>query len=311
MHITLRQLRIFEAVARHGSMTRAAAEMHLTQPGVSMHMRQLEELVGVALFEREGRKPRLTEAGEELRIYAQRFAAQTLELELVMEQFRRLEHGVLRLAVVSTASYFVPPLIARLSERNPAMQISLQVGNRESVLAALTDRRVHLAITGQPPADHDLVAQHFMDNPLVVIAPPRHRFARMRALSMQDLAQETLVLREAGSGTRAAVERHFREHHLAIRPGCQLNTNEAIKQAVQAGLGLGVVPEQTIELEREHGRLVVLPVAGFPILRRWYFVHRRDRPLSPTGIALCDLLLGRDSNQPVGGRRTRTAMATG
>jgi DNA-binding transcriptional LysR family regulator len=291
MHITLRHLRIFEAVARFSSISRAANELHLTQPAVSMQIKQLEDQIGLPLLEQIGKRLFLTEAGAELRIHAQRFAAQTLEMNAAMDQFRDLSRGWLRLAVVSTANYFLPPFIVSLSERHPGMRISLQVANRESVLAALADNRTDLAITGQPPESADLVGHPFMDNPLVVIAARTHVLAGAGAISMARLARETLVVREPGSGTRAAIERHFAEHGLDYLPGCELNTNEAIKQAVQAGLGLGVVSAQTIDLELETRRLVVLTVEGFPLIRRWYLVHRREKRLSAAALAFRELLL--------------------
>lgn len=291
MQITLRLLRIFESVARHGSMSRAAEEMHLTQPAVSMQMKQLEEQIGVPVLEQNGRRLFLTEAGLELRIHAQRFAAQTLELQSAMEQFRGLERGALRIAVVSTANYFLPPIIAAYSERYPGVRISLQVANRESVLASLVEHRTDIAITGEPPQGVEVDAQRFMDNPLVVIANPHHPLARLDHVRLSSLRRERLVVREAGSGTRAATERHFAQHKVDFILGCELNSNEAIKQAVQAGLGLGVVSMQTIKLEVETQRLVVLPVHSFPIVRHWFIVHRRDKRMSAASQAFRDLLL--------------------
>jgi DNA-binding transcriptional LysR family regulator len=300
MHITLRQLRIFEAVARFSSISRAATELHLTQPAVSMQVKQLEDQIGLPLLEQIGKRLFLTEAGAELRTHAQRFAAQTLEMTAAMDQFRALQRGWLRLAVVSTANYFLPPLIVSLSERHPGMRISLQVANRESVLAALADNRTDLGVTGQPPDSADLIGQRFMDNPLVVIAAPTHPLAAAGPISMARLARETLVVREPGSGTRAAIERHFAEHGLEYHPGCELNTNEAIKQAVQAGLGCGVVSEQTIDLELETRRLVVLPVEGFPLIRGWYIVHRCEKRLSAAALAFRELLLAQTAVPPRG-----------
>jgi DNA-binding transcriptional LysR family regulator len=304
MHITLRQLRIFEAVARHSSISRAAREMHLTQPAVSMQVKQLEQQIGLPLLEQIGKRLFLTEAGLELRRHAQRFAQQTQELQTAMEQFRGLQRGRLRLAVVSTANYFLPPLIAALTRAHPGMHISLQVGNRESVLAALSDNRADMAVTGQPPDQEDLVGEHFLDNPLVVIASPSHPLSALAQISLERLAAETLVVREPGSGTRAAVERHLAAHSLDCKAGCELNTNEAIKQAVQAGLGLGVVSAQTVELELELRRLVILPVATFPIIRRWYLVHHRDQRLSAAAVAFRDLLVGNRTEKPAARRRT-------
>ena len=291
MHITLRQLRIFEAVARHSSISRAASEMHLTQPAVSMQMKQLEEQIGLPLLEQIGKRLYLTEAGLELRTHAQRFAAQTHELKMAMDEFRGLQRGFLGLAVVSTANYFLPNLLASLSERHPGMRISLQVANREAVLAALADNRTDLAITGQPPDNVELTARPFKDNPLVVIAAPSHALAQADFVPSRQLAGETFVVREPGSGTRAVIDRHFAQLGVDYAKGCEFNTNEAIKQAVQAGLGLAVVSRQTIELELETRRLVVLPVEGFPILRRWYVVHRSDKRMSAAAAAFMELLV--------------------
>jgi DNA-binding transcriptional LysR family regulator len=299
MQITLRQLRIFESVARHSSMSRAAEELHLTQPAVSMQMKQLEEQIGVPLLEQKGRRLYLTEAGQELRGHAQRFTAQTIELQSAMDQFRGVERGLLRIAVVSTANYFLPPLIAAYTERYPGVRISLQVANRETVLAALADHRTDIAITGEPPEGVDLEAQQFMDNPLVMIAHPSHRLAGLSQVSLARLREERLVVREPGSGTRAATERHFTEHKVDYLFGCELSSNEAIKQAVQAGLGLGVVSLQTIELELETKRLAVLPVESFPIVRHWFIVHRREKRLSAACQAFRDLLLSQVAPPPL------------
>ena len=297
LHLTLRQLRVLEEVARHRSMSRAAEALHLTQPAVSMQIKQLEERVGMALIEQVGRRLFLTDAGAELAEHARRIGIQVAEAESALNQLRGLERGQLRLAVVSTANYVVPRLIASFSARHPGVHISLQVANREAVLAALADNRTDLAITGQPPEGSDVVAQHFMDNPLVVIAPPTHPLARSRRVELAQLRQEVLLVREAGSGTRAAMERFFIERGLELRTGSELGTNEAIKQAVQAGLGLGVISAQTIELELETGRLVVLPVEGFPILRHWYVVHRTQKRLSAAAQAFRTHLL---SHNPAG-----------
>ena len=301
MNITLRQLRIFEAVARHSSISRAASEVHLTQPAVSMQIKQLEEQIGLPLIDQIGKRLFLTEAGQELRGHAEKIAASMAGLNAAMDQFRDLERGMLRLCVVSTANYFLPPLIADFHERYPGVRLSLTVENRDAVLAALADNRTDLAVTGLLPGGVDVVAQRFMDNPLVVIAPPEHRLAAETHIPAARLGEETLVVREPGSGTRAAMERYFADLGVEYRPGCELSTNEAIKQAVQAGVGLGIVPAQTVELEQHVGRLVILPVEGFPIIRHWFVVHRTDRRLSSAAQAFRDLLLGQ--NQAKGLRR--------
>ena len=298
MHITLRHLSLFEAVATSGSISRAAAEMHLTQPAVSMQMKQLEDQVGLPLLEQIGKRMFLTEAGQELRGHARQIAERMIELNAAMDQFRGLERGLLRLAVVSTANYFLPNLIAQFSARHPGVRVSLQVANREFVLSALADNSTDLAIIGRPPEGSHVVAQPFMHNPLVVIAAPSHPLANGSDIPLQRLENETLVVREAGSGTRAAMERYFAEHGVGFRPGCEVGTNEAIKQAVRAGLGLGVVPAQTIELELQTRCLVVLPVAGFPIVRQWYVVHRSQKRLSAAAATFRELLLGLNPPAP-------------
>jgi molybdate transport repressor ModE-like protein len=297
MQITLRQLRIFEAVARHGSISRAADELGLTQPAVSMQIKQMEDQLGLVFVEQVGKKFALTDAGQELCYYAARIGKQTAEMLTSMEQFRGLERGVLRVAVVSTANYFLPPLIADFSAAHPGVRVSLKVANREAVLAAVSSNEAELAILGHTPERVDMVAQFFMDNPLVVIAPPDHPLASMERIDLCQIEDEIIVTREQGSGTRAAMERFFEKSGINYQPGCELNTNEAIKQAVQAGLGIGVVPAQTIELELQTGRLVVLPFKGFPIIRRWFVIHRSDKRLSNAALAFRTRLFGRNFSQ--------------
>ncbi len=267
-----------------------------------MQVKQLEDQLGLQLLEQVGKRMCLTEAGRELRAHAEIIAAQILDLSAAMEQFREVDRGFIRLSVLSTANYFLPRLIANFTETHPGVRISLSVANREAVLEALAENRTDLAITGQPPDSANITSQYFMDNPLVVIAAPSHPLARLDHVRLRQLETETLVLREAGSGTRAAVERYFNAHGAAYRAGCELSTNEAIKQAVQAGLGLGVVPVQTIELELETERLVVLPVEGFPVIRQWFIVHRSDKRLSASAQAFRALLLGQNRTAHDGAR---------
>jgi DNA-binding transcriptional LysR family regulator len=237
--------------------------------------------LGLQLLEQVGKRMCLTDAGRELNTHAELIVAQMADLGAAMEQYHGVDRGFIRLSVLSTANYFLPRLIARFAERHAGVRISLQVANREAVLAALADNRTDLAITGQPPDSADITSHYFMDNPL----------ASLDHVGLRQLESETLVLREPGSGTRATVERYFTASGLAYRPGCELSTNEAVKQAVQAGLGLGIVPVQTLELELETERLVVLPVEGFPLIRQWFIVHRSDKRLSTAAQAFRALLL--------------------
>jgi DNA-binding transcriptional LysR family regulator len=290
MSVDYRQVQVFEAVARHGSVTRAAAELNITQPAVSMQLRQFEARVGLALTERAGRRLTLTDAGEEVARHARHVLRSMADLGDCLDALRGLDRGRLRLAVVSTANYFIPRHLAEFRRRHPGVEVVLHVANRTSVLETLAANEADLAITGQPPETADVVARRFMDNPLVVIASPGHPFSGQRSIPLARLAQEPFVMREPGSGTRAAFERVLAAGGLTVRPAGVLASNEAVKQAVQAGLGLAVISAQTTETEIETGRLCQLDVAGFPILRHWYIVYRNYRRLSPSALAFRNLL---------------------
>ncbi|HVS26934.1 MAG TPA: LysR family transcriptional regulator [Burkholderiales bacterium] len=291
LHLTLRQLRVFEATARHLNFSRAAEELHLSQPAVSMQIKQLEENAGLPLFEQMGKRIYLTEAGRELFQYSRSIAQQLQELEAVLDQMKGLERGKLNISVVSTANYFAPQLLAKFCQQYNKVAVSLSVSNREVVLNQLADNKTDLAIMGQPPEGLDLVAESFMENPLVVIAPPNHRLARQRKIPRARLQQETFLLREIGSGTRSAMERFFAEHRIKLNTGMEMGTNEAIKQAVQAGMGLGIISLHTIELELETKRLKVLDVESFPLKRHWYVVHRSQKRLTKAAQAFKEFLL--------------------
>ncbi|PZP59599.1 MAG: LysR family transcriptional regulator [Azospira oryzae] len=291
MHVTLRQLRVFESVARHLSFSRAAEELFLSQPAVSMQIKQLESLVGLPLFEQIGKKIYLTEAGKEVFHYSRAVAQQLSDMEHALNELKGLERGRLSIAVVSTANFFAPQLLARFVQQHPGVQVSLSVVNRETVLRQLTENEIDLAIMGLPPEGLDVRWQPFMENPLVVIAPPSHPLVKEKRIPMKRLAEEVFVIREPGSGTRGAMERFFAEHRVQLKTSMQMGTNEAIKQAVQAGMGLGVVSYHTIELELETKRLKVLDVVGFPIRRNWYLVHREHKRLSKVAEAFREFLL--------------------
>ncbi len=285
MHISLRQLRVFTAVARHLNYTRAAEALHLTQPAVSMQVHQLEETIGLPLFERLGKRILLTEAGQELNHYSLSIDRSLHELEEVMESLKGINRGRLQIAVASTVNYFAPRLLAIFQQRYPGISLSLDVTNRASLVNLLETNAVDLVLMGLPPQDVEVESEIFMENPLVVIAPPDHPLAGRHAIPMTQLAEEIFVMREPGSGTRQAMERFFGERGLTIRHGMQMTRNEALKQAVRSGLGLGVVSLHTIELELETRRLVTLDVVGFPDLRHWYLVYRCGKRLSPVASA--------------------------
>jgi DNA-binding transcriptional LysR family regulator len=291
MNITLRQLRVFSAVARHLSFTRAAEELCLTQPAVSMQVKQLENQLDVPLFEHLGKKIFLTEMGKEVYHYSRSILQQIDELQGVLNSLKGLGKGRLKISVASTANYFIPVLLAGFCQRYPGVTVSLDVTNRETLLTQLAENDVDLVIMGQPPGDMDLGAEPFMENPLVIVAPPEHPLAKEKKISLQRLEQEVFLVREPGSGTRIAMERFFAQHDVRITTGMEVGSNEAIKQSVQAGLGLGLLSRDTVEMELALGRLVILNVAEFPIMRYWYVVHRQGKRLSVVSQTFKDYLI--------------------
>ncbi len=281
MHLTLRQLQVFEAVARHRSYTRAARELHLTQPAVSMQIKQLEGSLGLPLFEQIGKRIYLTQAGREMDHYGRVIARQLTDAEAVLEDLKGLKRGHLALAVASTANYFATRLLANFCNRYEGVTFSLDVTNRERLLGHLEQNDTDLVIMGHPPERLPLAAEAFMENPLVLIAPPDHPLVGHRRIPLARLQQERFLVRERASGTRSAMERFFAERGVTLASGMEMNSNEAIKQAVQAGLGLGIVSLHTLALELRSGVLATLDAKGFPILRHWYLVHRQGKRLSP------------------------------
>jgi DNA-binding transcriptional LysR family regulator len=289
--LTLRQFRVFDAVARHLSFSRAAEELHLSQPAVSMQVKGLEDIVGLPLTEQLGKKIFLTEAGREVLHASQAITARLNDLQHNLAQLRSIDTGRLNIASTSTVNAVATDILARFRGRHPGVSIHLDVSNRAEVLDQLVGNRIDLAIMGQVPDGLGLEATRFMDNPLVVIAAPDHPLARKKRISVRELATESFLVREAGSGTRGAMERFFAARGLEIRSSMEMSSNEAIKQAVQAGLGLGILSLQTLEMELALKRLAVLKVEGFPILRHWYIVHRADKRLSPVAQAFKEFVL--------------------
>jgi len=278
---TVRQLQIFEAAARTLSFSRAAEILYLTQPAVSMQIRQLEHFGGVELFERLGRQLKLTDAGEELVVHARAVLRALEDADEAFAALKGLRGGRVRLAVVSTAKYFAPRLIARFVQAHPGVQFRLQADNREDVVRTLAANDVDLALMGRPPDDADLVAEPFADHPLVVISPPDHPLARRRQVPIEELAAETFLVREPGSGTRTAMERFFQERGIRLQVGMEMPSNETIKQAVMAGLGLGFISLHTIALELSSRALGLVRAPGLPVVRQWNVVHRKERRLAP------------------------------
>ncbi|HED34982.1 MAG TPA: LysR family transcriptional regulator [Gammaproteobacteria bacterium] len=281
MNLTFRQLKVFESAARHLSYTRAAEELHLSQPGVSMQIKQLEESVGLPLFEQLGKKMYLTNPGHEVYAYSLSIGQLLDEAEEVIEALKGVSSGRLSISVATTASHFTTRLLAAFSQRYEGITISLDITNRESLKHQLENNRPDMVIMGQPPEGVDVKSETFMENPLVMIAPVNHPLAREKNIPLQRFEDERFVVRESGSGTRSAIQRFFDAHNVSFHTGIEMSSNEAIKQAVEAGLGLGIVSIHTLELELETRRLMILDVEDFPVKRYWYIVQRSGKRLSP------------------------------
>ena len=289
-HSTLRQLEVFEAIARLGSFTRAAEELYLTQPTVSMQIKKLTDAVGLPLFEQVGKKVFLTDAGRELHKTCREIFKHFSHFEMAVADLKGLKQGTLRLAVVTTAKYFAPRLLGPFCQQYPGIEVSLKVSNRERILERLADNQDDLYILGQPPEEVDAVAEPFLDNPLVVLAPANHPLVGRKKIPLARLTEEPFLLREPGSGTRKALERLFADHGLSIRVRMELGSNEAIKQAIVGGLGVSVLSRHTLALDAPLGQLAILDVVGFPIERQWYVAYPAGKQLSIVARTFLDYL---------------------
>jgi DNA-binding transcriptional LysR family regulator len=290
---SMRQLRVFVAVAKHASVTRAADELHLTPPAVSMQLKELETDIGLPLFDRTGRTVALTMVGEYLLVYAQRILATLREADSAVARLRGLASGTLVIGMVSTAKYFLPRLLARFREEHPGIEFRLALGNREMLVRKLQGNEVDLAVMGRPPRELETRAEPFAAHPHAVIAAADHRLAGADPIPPSALAGEGFIVREEGSGTRSAMEQFFREHSLKPPVIMEMASNETIKQAVIANMGLSFLSLHTLGLELERGLLHVVPVEGLPLVRRWHIVNTHGRTLSPAAEAFRYFILER------------------
>src|SRR5688572_17603129 len=290
-NITLRQMRVFAAVARSRSFTRAARELHLTQPAISQQIKLLETEIGLPLLEHVGRQIHLTAAGDELLRYAAEVTELLREAGESLAAMRGLKRGVLKLGTVSTAKYFAPTLLSAFAPAYPEVTIRFTVGNREEIIQQLASNETDLVIMGRPPRELVTVAEPFAKHPLVIIAAPNHPLAGKRRIPLQRLGSENFIIREEGSGTRAAMEHVFSKHGVTIHASMEVSSNETIKQAVMAGMGISFISIHTVALELAVGKLVTLNVTGLPLIRDWFVIHLRDKRLSPIATAFRTFLL--------------------
>ena len=288
---TVRQLQIFSVAASHLSFARAAEKLHLTHAAISLQIKQLEDVCGTQLFDRIGKKVFLTEAGDILLDHARQILQSLKDADESLMALKGLKGGRVTIAVTSTAEYFAPGLLAEFRKAQADVRVRLLVDNREEVSRMLISNEVDQAIMGRPPADMEAEATTFAPHPFVIVAGTDHPLVGRSALTLDDIAQETMIVREAGSGTRLAMEGFFREHSIEPNIDMEMGSNEAIKQAVVAGLGISFISQHTLGLELSAGRLVVLPVEGMPVMRRWFLVRHKSKRLTPALGAFWDFVL--------------------
>lgn len=291
MNITFRQLRLFQALADTGSVSAAAKVMHVTQPTASMQLKEMTQSVGLPLYEVVGKKIYLTDTGKELAVTARAMTQTWDAFEQSVDAVKGLSRGKLRMAVVSTAKYFMPRLIGSFCEKHPAIDVSLEILNRDGVVHRLRENRDDLYIMSKPPVDMDLGDEVFMSNPIVLIAPISDPLARRDRVPLQELAQRRFILREKGSGTRMAGDQYFRKMKFRPDVRLELGSNEAVKESVAGGLGLGVVSRHALHgQQNEHG-VCVIDIEGFPLPSAWHIVHPSSKKLSPLALAFKQHLL--------------------
>ena len=300
--ITFRQLETFSEVARQQSFTKAAEALHLTQPAVSIQIRQIVETIGLPLFEQNGREIALTAAGEELLTTVHDLDDAWNRFESAIDDLKGFKRGKLRVGLVTTAKHFLPRMLGDFYRRYPDIDIQLEIANRQGIVERLLGNQDDLYVMSYPPTNLDIVSQPFLDNEYVVLAPEAH-WAVGKALTLQELATEPFLLREQGSGSRHVIDQHMRDTGVQLKVRLSLASNEAIRELVASGMGLTVLSRQALGDRPGHDGLAILDVAGFPLKRQWNVVHLRGKVLSlPARAFLADLL-----RSAAGGGRTSPA----
>lgn len=295
---TLHQLKVFETVARHGSFTRAAEELFITQPTVSSQVKQLTKSIGLPLFEQIGKSLYLTDAGKELLATCQDIFEKLDNFQMKVADLKGTKQGQLRLAVITTAKYFIPRLLGSFCKNYPGIDIALKVTNHQEVQQRMLNNEDDLYIVSNPHQDIDLLSQPFLDNPLVVVANREHTLVNKKNIDITNLNNEPFIMREKGSGTRDAVLDLFEQHDVSVRVRLELGSNEAIKQAIAGGLGISVLSKHCLVSEGQFSELKVLDVEHFPIDRRWYVSHLAGKKLSIIAKTFLDYLLEETPKMP-------------
>jgi DNA-binding transcriptional LysR family regulator len=288
--LTIRQLRALAAVEAAGSITAAASQLHLTQPAVTLQLRNLQALAGLPLIQRTADGMLLTDAGREVQRLTARIEAALLDCEQSLDMIAGRNSGRVSIGAVSTAKYFVPFAIAAFSRKFPKIDVKLKIGNREAIREALRGYDLDIAVMGQPPADVEVEMRLLGKHPHIIVAAADHALAAKRRLAAADLSDEPFITREPGSGTRMLMEEFFRKTRLKGKIGMEMDSNESIKQAVIAGLGIAFISQHTVSHELQQRRLVALKVAGLPVMRQWHAIRRADKTLLPPAHAMMDFL---------------------
>ena len=296
MHFTLQQLKLFEAVSRNNSYTRAAEELNLTQPAVSIQIKRLEGQCGLPIFESVGKKIFTTTAGKALYKASVDILNRAEELKYTIEELKGVVKGPLRLSVVSTSKYFMPHLLGTFLAKYPEVEPKLVFTNRARVIKRLYDNEDDFVVMGQIPEDDKLETYPFLENILVPVAHPKHPLSKKKKVSLKELVNERFLVREEGSGTRLVFDRLLKKNNLHIEPYMELGSSEALKQAVMAGLGLAILSLHSLRLEQAAKKLVVLDVEGFPLKRRWFAVHMKGKKLSLVAQTFHDFIIAESNN---------------
>ncbi|MFK5915008.1 MAG: LysR family transcriptional regulator [Woeseiaceae bacterium] len=296
MHFTLQQLKLFEAVSRNSSYTRAAEELHITQPAVSIQIKRLEEQCGLPIFESVGKKIFTTTAGKALYEASVDILNRAEELKNTIEELKGVVKGPLRLSVVTTSKYFMPHLLGNFLNQYPKVEPKLVFTNRARVIQRLYDNEDDFVVMGQVPEDNKLMTSPFLENILVPVAHPKHPLANKKKITLEELVKERFLVREEGSGTRLVFDRLLEKNELSVEPYMELGSSEALKQAVMARLGLAILSLHSLRLEQAAEKLVVLDVEGFPLKRRWFAVHMKGKKLSLVARTFHDFIISESNN---------------